>query len=488
MAQAAADRVHLPEDDEILPQKSSTNAVTETTRLSKRLTQSFPVIPPPAQIHTDHEASVSPKYSSPAESARSSPRLAAQPASPNDPTNFLTTLAAQERRVLELREELHKAESDLAGLKKQWAIFEANRKKSGIRHVEQLQQLSASHLSKTESGGDIPTPLNVSTFEKLAAKPARKPQQRVFSGSRHTRTLSLLTPTSEYGSKAYPEPFKDQVSAVETDNENEKNKHTLSRSSTMPGSEANTGFGKTYKNLANRRSMPPPSADALVKTGKQMESDLRDGLWTFFEDIRQATVGEEGINGTDTRQPPTAVRQKSTPKSSPANGATRKKRSSTALATSARKTVDSDSKAPQGHNNNDDKSEQSFWTEFGVDTPRREGLPSRNPPPAHQEAEQQQQQQRQALLVDVDDDWDAWESPVSHQNASPRRTAADGPVDRSSNNDGTDALPWPALTKLTPSKLTRTVSDLMRDWESPYRGQSKSQPDAGEHVLASANL
>jgi len=31
-----------------------------------------------------------------------------------------------------------------------------------------------------------------------------------------------------------------------------------------------------------------------------MATDLRDGLWTFFEDIRQATVGEEGVNGTAT--------------------------------------------------------------------------------------------------------------------------------------------------------------------------------------------
>jgi hypothetical protein len=41
-------------------------------------------------------------------------------------------------------------------------------------------------------------------------------------------------------------------------------------------------------------------SDALLTTGKKMATDLKDGLWTFFEDIRQATVGDEPINGTGT--------------------------------------------------------------------------------------------------------------------------------------------------------------------------------------------
>lgn len=31
----------------------------------------------------------------------------------------------------------------------------------------------------------------------------------------------------------------------------------------------------------------------FIETGKQLVVDLREGLWTFFEDLRQATVGEE---------------------------------------------------------------------------------------------------------------------------------------------------------------------------------------------------
>jgi len=491
MAQTATIKAYPLEDADIVSPTSTTKAPSSATegtqRQTKRLTSSFPVLPPTTQVLVDYQTSFSPKHSSPAESARSSPRLAPQPVSPTDPNNFLTTLAAQERRVLELREELQKAESDLAGLKRQWAIFEANRKKSGIRQVEQLQPLSGSHLSKTDSGGDIPMPLNASTFEKLAAKPARKPQQRVFSGSRHTRTLSLLTPASSDRNEVSSEPFSDDVSTAAPNPENENNNPTISRSSTMPSSEASAGFGKTYKNLANRRSMPPPSADALVKTGKQMASDLRDGLWTFFEDIRQATIGEEGISGTDTRNTATTARQKATLKSSPANGGPRQKRSSTALRIVAQQTLDSASTTPQGYDHTGNTTDQSFWKEFGVDTPGKE----RPPPPRRQEPKKQPQkqpQQQEGLLIDidVDDDWDAWESPVSQQKASPRRNTEGQKDNSNSNKGGSGALPWPELTKLTPSKLTRTVSDLMRDWDSPYSGQSTSQSDTGRAGLDSS--
>ena len=423
-------------------------ATEDIHRQTKRLAPSFPVLLPPTQVHGDYQTS--PKQSSSAGSARGSPTLAPQAPPPSDPNHFLTTLAAQERRVLELREELYKAESDLAGLKKQWAAFEANRKKSGIRHVEQLQPLNASHLSKTESGGDVPMPLNALIFEKLAAKPTRKPQQRVFSGSRHTRTLSLLTTASGETANTYPEPLNNDVSAVETIVEDKNNYPTVWRSSTMPGSEANPGFGRTYKNIAHRRSMPPPppSADALVKTGKQMASDLRDGLWTFFEDIRQATVGDEGVNGTNTRSSAAVARYKSTPRSTLTNGAPRKRRSNTALESPAQKALHRDSTATRDDDHADDRSEQSFWKEFGVDTPERQSRPSRKPPPKRQEAGPREQPE--SLPADVDDDWDTWESPVSHQKTFSWRNPAGALPDSKRLNDGTDALPWPELTKSTP--------------------------------------
>ena len=64
-----------------------------------------------------------------------------------DSNAFLTALAAQERRVLELKEELQKAEVELHNLKRRWASQEAAKKKNELLQLEQLQPL------KSSSGG-----------------------------------------------------------------------------------------------------------------------------------------------------------------------------------------------------------------------------------------------------------------------------------------------------------------------------------------------
>ena len=45
-----------------------------------------------------------------------------------------------------------------------------------------------------------------------------------------------------------------------------------------------------------------------------------------------------------------------------------------------------------------------------------------------------------------------------------------------SDPNGSDGIPWPAITKLAPSKLTRTASNLMAEWE-----RSLSQSPEGRH-------
>lgn len=470
-AEDSASPVHRPAS----PTRTPQNQIESAQKHSRRLTTGFPVFPPPTGHDGDHPLALSPKYSSPSESVRNSPRLTAQPVSPTDPSHFLTTLAAQERRVLELREELQRAEKDLIGLKKQWATFEATRKRNGVRHVEQLQPLSTSHVSKTEFGGEIPMPLTPSAYEKLAAKPARKPQQRVFSGSRHTRTLSLLTPASANGQVPFPHPFSDTESGTTPTTGVENTKPSLPRSTTLPHADDNIGFGRTYKDLANRRSLPPPSTDALVKTGKQMASDIRDGLWTFFEDIRQATVGEEGINGTEARTSTSSLKATTPSKRGPANGVLRKKRSSTGL---QKPSQDLNSHALRTSTDSAQagiQAEHSFWKEFGLDTPGRGASPSRKQPTDRPNPKTLEQSGDP--LVDIEDDnWDAWESPVAQDKTLREDT-------QTTENAGGSSLPFPKLSKLTPSKLTRTVSDLMRDWESDRPEQASGQ--VGEHDLTS---
>src|SRR2546430_1055608 len=110
MAQTAPSKADLSDDHDLISSasltKTSNSASEGTQRQSKRLTQSFPVLLPQTHVCQDPPPSSPPKSPPPAEPARSPPRLTAQPVFPTDPTDFLTTLAAQERRVLELREEL----------------------------------------------------------------------------------------------------------------------------------------------------------------------------------------------------------------------------------------------------------------------------------------------------------------------------------------------------------------------------------------------
>jgi len=330
--------------------------------------------------------------------------------SPTDATGFLTALASQERKVLELREELQRAEAELTNLKKHWAQHEANRKKNELRHVERLQPLSPP-LARidTDHGGTLSSRPSADRLERRATLRSdlpRKPKQRVFSGSRHTRTLSLLSPGS-----ANPDatPFT-TLEVAFSPSEIGADVPPLSRSSTMPSvaEDAAATFTKTYKDLATAsRSMPAAPREVLVKTGKQMANDLKDGLWTFFEDIRQATVGEEGISGTESR---TTAPSASTPAGL---------RRQSSKVTSREKQRASDPQKPGKDNGSlqnealgkgrsrgktDEADSSSFWREFGVDTPKLKDQPD----PGLRTT-------TQPSLLDIDDSWDAWDSPTSQQ-------------------------------------------------------------------------
>jgi Domain of unknown function (DUF4048) len=273
------------------------------SRPPKRLVLDLPILSPTFQP-SDHRPT-SPNIVTPADSIGRSPRLPTTPASPNDSSTFLTSLAAQERRVLELREELQKAEVDLSRLKKQWAQYEAGRKRSEVQNAEQLQPLSALRPAMVDGyaeGSTTPAGALRASLENDKDRPVvRKSTQRVFSGSRHTRALSLLSPGAVTKQAAQPRPFEVVLSPTVTTADIHSKQPSPSRSSAMSDGEQSVNFGRTYKQLAGRRSMPPRAKDVFVHSGKKMVSDLREGLWTLFEDMRQATVGEEGINGVESR-------------------------------------------------------------------------------------------------------------------------------------------------------------------------------------------
>ncbi|KIW68268.1 hypothetical protein PV04_04225 [Phialophora macrospora] len=471
-------------------------------RHTKGLSLNFPILLP-----TNLQLSQSPissSVASPIDSARSSPRIRAAPFKSPDPATdpqdkrkarasgeFLTLLAAQERKVLELREELHRAEADLQSLKKQWAAYEANKKRDELRQVKKLQPLALDEVAGSETTApeedvDEERRRKRALVERNHASQAtvgasglsRKGSKRIFEGGRHTRTLSLLSPTSAKTSIRPAEEIKTtQNDSAELETEHDQ-RPSLSRMPTLDGLISGDalplGFGKTYKDLAaHRRSLPPVAADMLVKQGKQVYDGVKDGLWTFFEDIRQATVGEEGISGTAAQQRPARQNQrKSTKKSS-------------------EKAAKSNTKDPMETTRSPSK-ETSFWNEFGLETPQRHSSTSSKPserPNGHvQQKSSTDSSNPPSLLPDlndndeVEDSWDAWDSPVSNK------------VSNMAGNDeatskASGGLPWPEIQRVTP-KLTRTISDLMQEWDSSQsnsteRGRAR---ESQTHILDSPHI
>ena len=230
----------------------------------------------------------------PASSVPDTPLLPTRPPSPRgrslhaaDSNLFLTRLAAQERRVLELREELHKANKDLEKLKEQWAVHEATKKKAELRHLQQLQPLNRSMLgSGTLSSDHEPVYAIRDTDRRKITSPRMTTSHRkVFAGSRHTRALSLL---SSKGPGSHSDLLPQGTSPLQVD-------QTAAIDLAVP---AVVPESATWNFEAGSQK------DVIMETGKQLVGDFRQGLWTFFEDFKQLTVGDEGIGTTGLRHSP----------------------------------------------------------------------------------------------------------------------------------------------------------------------------------------
>ncbi|QQK43615.1 mst3-like protein kinase [Penicillium digitatum] len=462
----------------------------KTARHAKRLTLNFPIN---LNEPETPDNVTSPGAITPVTQSSTRPSTAQLPGTPmafdvpDDGYDFLRAIASQERKVMELREELTRAEADLATIKKQWALSEKSRKRAEINHAEPLvplrtpdfsmPELPSSHgrgqsissvASSTVSQERMSRDLGRrSSLRAAAATPGTKigsNGRRVFHGT-HTRTLSLLSPVSgpgisSRGESGFPDAASERVGRTP-------------RSATLPSVDRNNaalmgaqlGESQVPEHLLAQwqKTIPPPSREALVRTGKQMASDLREGLWTFLEDIRQATVGEEGINGTKTR-------------SSPSN-----------------------SLAPSnGHHDH-----RRRLRGGGGQRPRQK-LKSPNAPrtPSDTKAanrsetnEAEHRGHRSSSSIDAQDEdfdsWDSWDTPLSAhkthtpsssrstvaskhdqspttQDSSPRTSASFGdlyPASSALDPSVTEGIPWPAITKLAPSKLQRTASNLMAEWE-----------------------
>ncbi|RHZ53427.1 DUF4048 domain-containing protein [Aspergillus thermomutatus] len=491
-------------------------------RHAKRLTLNFPINVVPG-LESDPSVT-SPESMTPVTYSSTRPSPAPAAGTPivfddqDDGSSLLTAIASQERKVLELREELQRAEAELDTLKKQWASSEKTKKRTEINHrAEPLLPLrSPDHATPDESSQhrrerSAGTADGSSAVQTRLSRDLERRQslratanagtaisangRRVFQGS-HTRALSLLSPVHGPGVNKQFGTDADGNRATRTP-----------RSATLPSVErtATTEMGErpTEDMISQwRRTMPPPSREALVRTGKQMASDLREGLWTFLEDIRQATVGEEGINATQSRGVAPARKRDSSSasrsrdrlsvhggKSSRSPSSSRGKAAGTQLSGKDTKSADID---------------VSFWSEFGIDATGQKSPNARGASNTPRGATEQETSNN----LDVEENWDDWDTPQpkkmhtpsssrstleskqdqspTTQNSSPRTSGSFGDW-RATQDDFvpdpsvSDGIPWPAITKFAPSKLTRTASNLMAEWErslspSPERKNQSSSP------------
>lgn len=255
-----------------------TRALSYTPRRPNRLSLSFPV----ATGSNPSESTRPTPTSSNASSFPQTPLDAPTP-SPNDPSGFLVALASQERRVLELKEELQKAETDLVKLKSQWASHERTRKRAEIRHSEPLQSLQTvvtdSGRSSEDTDGSTRQSTELDRRRALLTNLPRESRRKVITGG-HTRALSLLSPDRSN----YTQPFPTvQESRVEENNDFPK--------PTMP--DTSQGITKVSANRSRNSYQ-----GGVTHGAKQIAEDVKAGLWTFLEDLRQATVGDEAVHGT----------------------------------------------------------------------------------------------------------------------------------------------------------------------------------------------
>lgn len=184
---------------------------------------------------------------------------------------------------MELKEELNQAELDLKRLKKQFSRDESRRKL-------QAQRTAPLRIVPpvTDTDGETGTRQNVDLDRKralllgqaLQLGPERS-RRRVFTGS-HARTLSLLSPTKA------PDGF----AVLEDGSAEPKSARGLADS---PYVRESTPI--TPAQLAKRASWAPRSAHQQASAMKQIADDLKTGLWTFVEDLRQVAIGDEPITG-----------------------------------------------------------------------------------------------------------------------------------------------------------------------------------------------
>ncbi|EMT65356.1 hypothetical protein NOF04DRAFT_1343217 [Fusarium oxysporum II5] len=433
------------------------SSVSSMNRQVNRLSLTLPIAPPTSDPSrpTPTSASMSSVPPTPIESGI---------ATPADANEFIIAIAAQERRVLELREELSRAEADLTLLKKKWT---AQEKKGDTIPLEAFR---SPILSSEDDAASIRRSVDSDRRKLLqqTQNPATPNRRRVLRGG-HTRTLSLLSPAKpDAGFSLYQD----------RDHEHEQVK--------LPSIERRTAQ-LTNPHLSKRASWQPRTQQNGPAV-PQIVEDFKLGLRAFVEDIRQITVGDEPING----QP---IRSNSVNERGEANRNQDTIRPNRPL----RPKVSTVFEPPH---NNSDTTETKSSTSTSTASKRPE-LPARSKTKSKNKSFSWQ-----PLGFDSmdDNDWSNWESPASSSKTSRwsgSTIGSGGLDDMSATSDEGEPADSPSKKKSTgyetpllspkleellpnivnqfsPSNIKRTATTLMDEWEKsltdpnyPHQTQNK---------------
>jgi hypothetical protein len=308
----------------------------------------------------------------------------------------MVALAAQERKVFELREELNRAEVELKKLKSHWAIHEADRKRAEIKLVQKLEPMQLAETSQGQLIGlgeeDVARRSAELDRRKAVLAAVTKVSRRKIITGGHTRALSLLSPDrSPHGQ--YP-----SFDSVERKRDSFDIVPGIHRKMTMP--DTSQGLSR----ITSDRARHSYQGSATIGV-KQIAEDLKAGLWTFMEDLRQATVGEEALQ----RSPIGAETSRA------ADG------SRTTASTGGAKKVDQNrnhspiTKKPTSR----DRGTASISKAVSVSKAKNTGPQSLPQPRSAHPSTPPPKDPISMSTSTVDDDWSNWDSPSSKE-ASPR--------------------------------------------------------------------
>ncbi|KAH8593397.1 hypothetical protein B0O99DRAFT_688614 [Bisporella sp. PMI_857] len=465
---ASPNKIHFPMAPPPTPPARHARSVSHTPR-PNRLSLNFPVA-----TGTSDSTRPTPTSTTTASFPSFPPTPQEASPSPTDPSGFLVAIATQERRVLELKEELQKAESGLAQLKVQWANQERTKKRAEHRRAEPLLSLQngGTDGKRLSEEGTRQSIENERRKALLAISSPRESRRKIITGG-HARTLSLLSPERSNFNRPFP--------AVQESSD----PNGLPRSTTMP--DTSQGLTKITASRARHSYQ-----SGLTHGAKQVAEDLKAGMWTFLEDLRQATVGDEAVNGSISQYVTHGSHSALTKKTS--KGSLKSRHTPSPKTLNSPRTWDTLTHPNIGLGLADPSG--PLW--LPENSRRVSKAPTGTKP-------KRPLSFAPAVAETDDDDWSNWDSPTPK---SPRWSGStdvsnpatpvnnNGEEDRTvkildQNNEGSstpskrgDEIQWPALDKLTPGNLKRSMSTLMKEWEKSLSPPTGEQPASFDKLNA----